>query len=75
MVPTVLLGYFVLLFAVLGVVTGTVAWYWGVAMVVGFIALERIFFSKSKSSEGDEALDKQHDAHLPPDQRPGHQVP
>lgn len=64
MVPTVLLGYFVLLLAVLLVATGAVAWYWGLALVVGFIALERILFRNSHSDEGDDELDKQHDEHL-----------
>jgi hypothetical protein len=65
MVPTVLFGYFVLLLAVMLVVTGAVAWYWGVAMVAAFVALERIFFRNSHVTDGDDELDKQHDAHLP----------
>jgi hypothetical protein len=64
MVPTVLFGYFVLLLAVMLVATGAVAWYWGVAIVVAFVALERIFFRNSHSNDGDDELDKQHDAHL-----------
>lgn len=64
MVPTVLFGYFVLLLAVMLVATGALAWYWGLAIVVGFIALERIFFRNSHSNDGDDELDKQHDEHL-----------
>lgn len=64
MVPTVLFGYFVLLLAVMLVATGAVAWYWGLGIVVGFVALERILFRNSHSNDGDDELDKQHDAHL-----------
>jgi hypothetical protein len=65
MVPTVLFGYFVLLLAVMLVVTGAVAWYWGVAIVAAFVALERVFFRESHSNDGDDQLDVLHDSHLP----------
>jgi hypothetical protein len=47
------------------VVTGAVSWYWGAAIVVGFVLLERIFFRESHSTDGDDEIDKEHDAHLP----------
>lgn len=64
MVPTVLFGYFVLLLSVMLVVTGAISWYWGVGIVVGFVLLERFLFRESHALDGDDELDKEHDAHL-----------
>lgn len=61
MVPTVLFGYFVLLLAVMLVVTGAVAWYWGVAIVAGFVFVERVFFREAHATDGDDDYDLKHD--------------
>jgi len=61
MVPTVLFGYFVLLLAVMLVITSAVAWYWGVALVAGFVFVERTFFRESHALDGDDDYDIKHD--------------
>lgn len=75
MVPTVLTAYFVVLLAGILVVAGAVTWYWGVALALGVILLERFFLRASHITDGDDELDKQHDAHLPPELQPPHEAP
>jgi len=70
MVPTVLTAYFVVLLAGILVVAGAVPWYWGVGIALGVILLERFLIRQSHITDGDDELDKQHDAHLPPELRP-----
>jgi hypothetical protein len=70
MVPTMLTAYFVVLLVGILVVSGSLAWYWGVALATGVIALERFLIRQSHITDGDDELDRQHDAHLPPEVRP-----
>lgn len=68
MVPMVLSAYFVALIVGILVVAGTLSWYWGVMIAVGVLAFGRFLLRQSHSTDGDDDMDVQHDAHLPPDQ-------
>lgn len=69
MVPMVLSAYFVALIAGILVVAGTIPWYWGAALAVAVLALGRFLLRQSHITDGDDQMDVQHDAHLPPADR------